>query len=164
MSTNRNTLTIKSTANSLQTKPLSHQTGAWVAVYRQSFPAIASNTTTSAKPEDPLPASSSVGAAPDDPDAPYVDSSKKAVVALKHRGGGNPTHEASGGKANQSSSSSSSRAILQMKKTDLSLQLVQRELRHRVLEEKLNFDAASPGDDGFLGVGAGILSDDAENA
>ena len=163
MSTNRNTLTIKSTANSLQTKPLSHQTGAWVAVYRQSFPAIASNTTTSGKPEDPRPASS-VGAAADDPDAPYVDSSKKAVVALKHRGGGNPSHETSGGKANQSSSSSSSRAILQMKKTDLSLQLVQKELRHRVLEEKLNFDAASPGEDGFLGVGAGILSEDAENA
>ena len=159
MSTNRNTLTIKSTANSLQSKPLSHQTGAWVAVYRQSFPAIASNTTTSGKPEDPP---SSVGAAADDPDAPYVDSSKKVVVALKHRGGGNPSHEASGGKANQSSSSSSSRAILQMKKTDLSLQLVQRELRHRVLEEKLNFDAASPGEDGFLGVG--ILSEDAENA
>jgi hypothetical protein len=93
VSTNRNTLTIKSTANSLQTKPLSHQTGAWVAVYRQSFPAIASNTTTSGKPEDPL-AASSVGAAADDPDAPYVDSSKKAVVALKHRGGGNPSHEA----------------------------------------------------------------------
>jgi len=160
VSTNRNTLTIKSTANSLQTKPLSHQTGAWVAVYRQSFPAIASNTTTSTKPEDPL-AASSVGAAADDPDAPYVDSSKKAVVALKHRGGGIPSHEASGGKAN---SSSSSRAILQMKKTDLSLQLVQRELRHRVLEEKLNFDAASPGEEGYLGVGAGILSDDAENA
>lgn len=84
---NRNTLTIKSTANSLQTKPLSHQTGAWVAVYRQSFPAISSTTTTSSKPEEPLPASSSF--ALDDCDAPYVDSSKKVVVVLKHRGGGN---------------------------------------------------------------------------
>ena len=82
---NRNTLTIKSTANSLQTKPLSHQTGAWVAVYRQSFPAISSTTTTSSKPEEPLPASFAL----DDCDAPYVDSSKKVVVVLKPRGGGN---------------------------------------------------------------------------
>ena len=89
MSSNRNTLTIKSTANSLQTKPLSHQTGAWVAVYRQSFPAI-SSTTTSSKPEDPQPATF---APLDDSDAPYVDSSKKAVVALKHRGGGGNTQE-----------------------------------------------------------------------
>ena len=90
MSSNRNTLTIKSTANSLQTKPLSHQTGAWVAVYRQSFPAISS--TTSSKPEDPQPAASSFVPL-DDSDAPYVDSSKKAVVALKHRGGGGITQD-----------------------------------------------------------------------
>jgi hypothetical protein len=52
-----------------------------------------------------------------------------------------------------------------MKKTDLSLQLVQRELKHRVLEEKMNLlDMPSGGEDGFLGVGAGLLSDDAENA
>jgi hypothetical protein len=64
-----------------------------VAVYRQSFPAISSTTTTSSKPEDPQPATSSF-APLDDSDAPYVDSSKKvAVVALKHRGGGGNTQE-----------------------------------------------------------------------
>ena len=51
-----------------------------------------------------------------------------------------------------------------MKKTDLSLQLVQRELKHRVLEEKMNLDMPNAGEEGFLGVGAGLLSDDAENA
>jgi hypothetical protein len=52
-----------------------------------------------------------------------------------------------------------------MKKTDLSLQLVQRELKHHVLEEKMNLlDMPNAGEDGFLGVGAGLLSDDAENA
>lgn len=51
-----------------------------------------------------------------------------------------------------------------MKKTDLSLQLVQRELRHRVLEEKLNVEVPSTGEEGLIGVGAGLLSDDAENA
>jgi hypothetical protein len=58
-----------------------------VAVYRQSFPAISS--TTSSKPEDPT----SSFAPLDDSDAPYVDSSKKVVVALKHRGGGGHTQE-----------------------------------------------------------------------
>jgi hypothetical protein len=51
-----------------------------------------------------------------------------------------------------------------MKKTDLSLQLVQKELKHRVLEEKMNLDMPNAGDDGFLGAGSGLLSDDAENA
>lgn len=53
-----------------------------------------------------------------------------------------------------------------MKKTDISLQLVQRELKHRVLEEKMNLldMPSAAGEDGFLGVGAGLLSDDAENA
>ena len=98
----RNALTIKSTANSLQSKPLSHQTGAWVAVYRQSFPAISSSNTSSSNnhkhkqhqqpTEDPLPPD--LRAPPlDDYDAPYVDSAssskKVVVVALKHRGGGN---------------------------------------------------------------------------
>ena len=71
-----------------------------MAVYRQSFPAIATNTTTSSKQEDPLPATSSF--ALDDSDAPYVDSSKKAVVALKHRGGGNTQDkpQETAGKAN----------------------------------------------------------------
>jgi hypothetical protein len=51
-----------------------------------------------------------------------------------------------------------------MKKTDLSLQLVQRELKHRVLEEKMSLEVSNAGEEGFLGVGAGLLSEDAENA
>ena len=56
-----------------------------------------------------------------------------------------------------------------MKKTDLSLQLVQRELKHRMLEEKLNHLEGGPnnggGEEGLIGIGAaGLLSDDAENA
>lgn len=51
-----------------------------------------------------------------------------------------------------------------MKKTDLSLQLVQRDLKQRVLDEKFNPEASNAGEDGFLGVGAGLLSEDSENA